>query len=417
MLSQTYAKTPVIKFTRGKYNEIFPPMLVQHITEQEAIKRLVDDNAKIGNVLKLPKFGFSFGGTVVHALQYAHHMHLREVLAGECEDIVESELYEAVTGRGEPLSLRPVGLEERYFDAFAPVLRCLTPRNLNSAGRSASGGNAGHSAERSASGVLKWQVGVKDHGRVEILKESDPAKAVAEAQRFYADWAALDDEDFDSQIQAVLAVLPPSVMHDFWHAEMARDELWEYGGGFAIRPRGNHRVLELYLPEGLRVIETDFLRAVRLADGLARKAGVRADYPTPAEFHDWLTEQDTPQVSAVAWDAKDPLGLTAKFKTADGKEIHLVKRSAMVAAMLSEKGTYTTKLAETALTEPLTSWLKSGDAAARTVLARWVLWKVAQAAKPKTPAPNHTHDHDDSAERSASGDEGHSAAQSASGTH
>ena len=363
-LSQTYPQTPVIQFRHGPYDEILPPLLIAGHDPQSAVAKLVADNAALGKAVKVPKFGFSLNGVVNHALQYVHQLRLRDVLAGECEDIVESELYEAVTGRGEPLSMRPPGLEDRFFDSFVPVFQTLTPRRGNS------------------HGPMKWQVGLPGHGRVEVFSEPDPAQAVAAAQRLYHEWAAQDDDAFDLTARDALAGTGACLFHDYWHAQLKADEAWQYGDGFGLRLRGSHTTLELYLPRGMRVIETGHERAVRLVDALARAAGVKANYPSPAEFKHWLDAQPAPQIEAAQWTAGDELGLPCQVRHG-GEEYALLRRGEAIALYRVEQGAYTAKIAETTLAGPLPNWLKAKDAVAREVVLRWGFWTHSQSGDAK----------------------------------
>ena len=109
----------MIEFERGPYNEILPPPLIGDVSPEEAWKRLYAFSLSKGNKLDKPETDedravlYNLGGVFVH------QMRLREVIAGQAETEVEIALRDAVL-RGERLSLRPLGLEDKEFQTLRP---------------------------------------------------------------------------------------------------------------------------------------------------------------------------------------------------------------------------------------------------------------------------------------------------------
>jgi hypothetical protein len=114
----------MIEFERGPYDEILLPPLIGDVSPEEAWKRLYAFSLSKGNKLNKPEAEedrailYKLGGIFVHQTR------LREVIAGQSETEVEITLRDEVW-RGERLSLRPLGLEDKEFQTFAPVLERL----------------------------------------------------------------------------------------------------------------------------------------------------------------------------------------------------------------------------------------------------------------------------------------------------
>ena len=132
----------MMEFERGPYDEILPPPLIGDVSPEEAWKRLYAFSLSKGHKLDKPETEedravlYNLGGVFVHQTR------LREVIAGQAETDVEIALRDAVL-RGERLSLRPLGLEDKEFQTFAPVLERL--------------------------GTTEWLVGLPGQGHVEPL--------------------------------------------------------------------------------------------------------------------------------------------------------------------------------------------------------------------------------------------------------
>ncbi len=124
-----------IEFERGPYGEIVPPSLAVGMT--------------------LDNLG----------LVYVHQRRLRQAIAGELDDDVARDLYQAVVVEGEPLSLRPLGQEEYDLCSFAPVLQRVEGD--------------------------RWRVGVVGQGRTREIM-APPGRVVELVQGFFVEWCAAE---------------------------------------------------------------------------------------------------------------------------------------------------------------------------------------------------------------------------------
>ena len=331
---------------RGPYGEILPPPLVGGVAPEEALARLVADNAEMGVEVSVPGKGRALEGMYNVALVYVHQLRLREALAGRLPDDPDAEaLRRAVMEERELLSLRPPGLEHLVFTTFAPVLRHL--------------------------GDGRWRVGLPDHGQVEEFEEDDPGRAVERAQALYVAWSEADDDAFDREAKKALKASPRSLFHDFWLAGFEETGVWERGGGFRLTLLGRHNTMQLDTPRGSRIIKTGRLRGVQLCDALARRAGVKPPYPPPGPFQAWLVEAGASTPGRVEWTVgPGQVGLLARIR-AGGRELALVRRRGLVLYPL-ERGKYGKRLTESAWEEPLTEWLAGEEG--RATLITWALW-------------------------------------------
>ena len=267
--------------SRGPYGEILPPPLVEHVTEEEALARLVADNAALGVKVSVPQRGHARDGLINVALLYAHQMRLREVLAGRFESSQEEALYEAVTMDGESISLRPLGLEWARYIGFVPILQTQTPGRLL--------------IPRNRVGPDKpilWRFGINGRGYSELFANIDSVKAVAKAQAIYVRLSTQDAETFEAKARALVDA--PSLLHDYalWQLDDAGE--WNRGAGFRLQVIGAHNTMQLDTPSEARPVSLDPARAVKLLDALARQAGAEADWPRPVELADWLTRMRQP---------------------------------------------------------------------------------------------------------------------------
>ncbi len=145
-----------IEFERGLYGEIVSPSLVAGMLVDEALRMLARDS------------GVPAGEVESLGLVYVHQRRLRQAIAGELDDDVARDLYQAVVVEGEPLSLRPLGQEEYDLCSFAPVLQRVEGD--------------------------RWRVGVAGQGRTREI--AAPLGRVVElAQQLYGQW-------FNEELQA-----------------------------------------------------------------------------------------------------------------------------------------------------------------------------------------------------------------------
>jgi len=333
---------------RGPDGEILPPLLVYDLTTEEMVARLVADNAALGAMVRVPQRGHSREGLEDVAQVYAQQLRLREVLTGKCRDEMEQILYQAVTVEREPLSLRPLGLEDLTFVSFAPVLQRLSH--------------------------FGWRVGLPERGRVEEFETRDPGQALSRAQALYVAWCADEDARFDQAVQTLLEAYPVSLFHDFWLKELERSGQWDRGGGFHLRMLGHHDTQQLETPYQSRIIETARIRGVRICDTLARKAQVPPPYPTPDLFQARCFGAITP--AAVSWTGATT-GLLGEVQ-ARGQKLALVRREGQLQVL--PVGDKRAKLLVVSVWEPvLELWLGWEDG--RSALAAWAIQSTLPAER------------------------------------
>ncbi len=154
--------TDELVFSRGKYGEILPPPLLDHVNPTEALNQFRAFSLAHGKKIAVPT-----NRQVRHALEnlaalFCHQVRLRAVIAGTApaETPTEASL-RAMVMTGTPLSIRPLTFEETDPEGFAPVLQ-----------------------KQAADG---WLFGLPDHGRSETFTAS-PAEAVERAQGLYVAW-------------------------------------------------------------------------------------------------------------------------------------------------------------------------------------------------------------------------------------
>ena len=151
----------MIRFQRGLYNEILPPPLIGDVSPEEAFKRFYAFTLSKGQKIDKPETEEDRAVLYNLAGIFIHQMRLREVIGGQAETEVEIALRVAVLD-GERLSLRPLGMEQKVFDTFAPVLKRL--------------------------GEIDWLVGVPGTGQLAPLANVSPKDVIEQAQAIYVQW-------------------------------------------------------------------------------------------------------------------------------------------------------------------------------------------------------------------------------------
>ena len=348
--------------SRGPYGEILPPPLVEHVTEEEALAQLVADNAALGAKVSVPQKGHARDGLINVALLYAHQMRLRQVLAGRFESSQEEALYEAVTMDGEPLSLRPLGLEWTRYPGFVPVLQAQTPGRLL--------------IPRNRVGPdkpLLWRFGINGRGYSELFAHTDPVEVVAKAQALYVQLSRKDAETFEAKAKALVDAAHPSLLHDYALWQLDSEGEWNRGAGFRLQVIGSHNTMRLDTPSEARPVSLDPARAVKLLDALARQEGATADWPHPAVVAGWLARRNTVAPEAVVW-GNDNLGLPAQIRR-NGAVYMLEQRDDRLRVLANGR-----LAAEVLLELPLERWL-SGELGGRPALALWAVWAGSGGAK------------------------------------
>ena len=151
-------------FTLGPFGEILPPPLVDGLTAEEAWELAgLASLPSAASVERVPPPGLSEderGGLA--AMAPLQQKRLAEALGGQLPTPDGRALYQAVTRRGRPLSLRPLGMEQESYRSFAPVLQ-RTARD-------------------------RWRFGVEGYGRTQELPTGNPAQALEQARQLYVQW-------------------------------------------------------------------------------------------------------------------------------------------------------------------------------------------------------------------------------------
>jgi len=352
----------VITFERGPHGEIFPPPLVAGMTMEEALEELMRASEELGHpITDMPSRGRSREGMEWLAVVHAHQHRLRSCLAGEMMDNPDVlDLHQAVMVEGEPMSLRPLGQEDLVFAGFVPVLQRIE-------------------------GDL-WRIGIGEEQGKALEITAAPEDVVRRAQEIYVLWSDADDEAWGKQVSQALKRLPRSVAHQYWAWQLHQQGQWDRGGGYGLVDPAGHGTRLLDLPGGRRILRTDRLRAVRIVDALARKAGIEASWPQVGEVVAWLEQEGVPLpvpgeeeiqrlgVARVAWKKKSGGAPSASLTVGEKGYALLVSRKEVTLHPI-RKGRPDRKkrLAATAMEAPLREWL--GNAEGRGALAMWAVWE------------------------------------------
>jgi len=349
----------VIEFERGPYGEIFPPPLVAGVDPDEALDKLAKDSAAMGSpITDMPTRGRSRQGMYNLALVYVHQLRLRDAIAGQLQgDPDARDLYQAVVLEGEPMSLRPLGMEALTFSTFAPVLQHV--------------------------GENRWRIGVEGQGKTTVF-DAPLDQVIAQAQAAYVKLSDADDEDWDDKISQALKRVPRLLAHEYWAWRFHQDGMWNRGGGFHLTALRGHGTVRLDLPNGSRILNTSRIRAVHMTDALARRARLEYPWPDPGDIIEWLTDRGVPLVDTESepWEIGEfkvvwKLPASAMLGTDDRRYFLLVKKrggelTLHPASRNGQRPNKRKKLASTVLGPQARVFL--GDEIGRVALTMWAVW-------------------------------------------
>jgi hypothetical protein len=293
------------------------------------------------------------------ALVYVHQLRLRDAIAGQLQDDPDArDLYQAVVLEGEPMSLRPLGMEGLVFSTFAPVLQRV--------------------------GEDRWRVGVEGQGKTTVF-DAPLDQVIAKAQAAYVKLSDADDEDWDEKVGKAMKRVPRLLAHEYWAWRFHQDGEWDRGGGFHLTALRGHGTVRLALPNGSRIINTSRVRAIHMVDALARKAKVEYPWPDPGDIIEWLTDRGVPLVDTestpwaigkfkVAWKPNPP---GAVLGTEDERYFLVVKKRGGELTLHPSSGNgkrpnKRKKLAATALGPQIKDFLT--DEIGRVALTMWAVW-------------------------------------------
>lgn len=348
-----------VAFVRGPYGEIFPPPLLVGVDPDQALAELERASEELGSpIVNMPGRGRSRDGMYNLALLRAHQLRLRAAIAGHMMDDPDArDLHEAVAVQGEPMSLRPMGLEDLSFAGFAPVLQRIEGD--------------------------RWRVGVEGHSKTAGIVASLP-EVVAKAQSVYVAWSDDDDVQWEGRIGRALKRMPHLLFHDLWAAQFQRDGVWDRGGGFRLQALRGHGTCRLETPAGVRILNASRLRAVHVCDALAMRAGVPFPVPQPGDVIAWLEREGIPPVdrSTTPWQA-GPVQFawrssggraSALFSLGEERYVLLAGRRELTLHPAGKRGRPHRKkrLGRTSVGDALPRWIAGEEG--RVALGMWALW-------------------------------------------
>ena len=357
-----------IGFARGPDGEVFPPPLVSGVGPEEALALLEQDAKMNGNrITHVPKRGQSRQGMYNLAMLYVHQRNLKRALAGQLMDDADGRaLYESIVEQGDPLSLRPIGMEALHFSTFAPVFRRIEEH--------------------------RWRVGLPDRGRTALIA-GEAGEALERAWAMYIEWCQDESERFVAAVDGLLKTgnVDQGLNHECWGFLLRRGQV-DIAHGVSVERMGKHSIYRLTTPRGQRIFKAGSPeRATRIAEAIARQAKANLRYPTAQEALGVLTTATgipTPVQTGTTWIIGEA---EARW---EGSGNRLVSRLVVIArddsryALLRRRGTVVlvrragssrkkTTLAQTALAPNVVRWLQQDTG--RLVFLVWAVSRIEQA--------------------------------------
>jgi hypothetical protein len=219
-------------FDRGPYGEIIPPPLIHGATPDEAIAQLATAvKQQSGVEMDQPRSGRSGEGLLRLSAAYVHAQNLLKALRGELWTADAIALRVFVEQGGEPISLRPLYLDDLHFQSFTPIFQ-----------------REGHTANL-------WRVGLADQGKTKLI-EGACAEAFAQAQATYAQWAAQEEEKLNAWLKEKIAGTPTNVYVICWQMQLEQTGLVDLQTDCRLEHWGKHSTYALITPKGLRILRT-----------------------------------------------------------------------------------------------------------------------------------------------------------------
>lgn len=217
-------------FNRGAHNEIIPPNLACGLTPDEAIARLADAvRKKTGKEMAQPRRGRSGEGLLRLSASHAHAENLMRALRGELPTPEGMALRVFVDLIGEPLSLRPLYLEDLHLKTFVPVFQ-----------------------RADTSGEL-WRVGVEGQGRSQLIP-GNCADAFRQAQELYITWAQAEEEKLATWLKKQIAAKPLPMHALYWWLRLDKHKKVRLCNKFNLEQWGAHSTYALRTQEGLYLL-------------------------------------------------------------------------------------------------------------------------------------------------------------------
>jgi hypothetical protein len=276
-------------FDRGPYDEILPPPLIHGATPDEAIAQLATAvKQQSGVEMDQPRSGRSGEGLRRLSAAYVHAQNLLKALRGELWTADAIALRVFVEQGGEPVSLRPLYLEDLHFQSFIPIF------------------------QREGQNNQCWRIGLPDQGKSKVI-EGSCAEAFTQAQATYAEWAAQEEEKLNDWLKKKIAGAPTNVYVICWQMQLTQSGQATLQAGCRLEHWGKHATYALITPKGLRILRTssDEL-AARYAYTIMSKR--LPPPPTPQQVVDaLLTGAPRPEKAGDQWRVN---GAVVAFHTA-----------------------------------------------------------------------------------------------------
>lgn len=217
-------------FKRGPYGEIIPPALVNGTTPDEAIESLATAvKLKSGEDMEQPRSGRSGEGLLRIAATHTHAHNLLRALQGELwtPDAIALKVF--VEQVGEPVSLRPLYLDDLYFQTFVPIF------------------------QREGDDNGQWRIGIQGQGKTKRLPGSC-TEAFAQAQTIYAQWAADEEEKLTAWLKQKTTGMATNVFILYWQLQLEKTGRVDVQDSFCLEHWGHHSSYVLTTPKGIRIL-------------------------------------------------------------------------------------------------------------------------------------------------------------------
>lgn len=265
---------PVGLISRGIYGEIIPPPFHYGINPEKAIDDLATAvKNSTGEELHRPTRGKSRIGLERLAALYTHQRRLSQALAGEMENDPQAKALHLLLENCEPLSLRPLFLDELHHLSFVPVMQ----RGEGSS----------------------WYVGVQGRGRFHQFTADSIADAYAIAQGIYNKWVEEEEKDWHRQMGKVMEQLTPDAHTLFWEVNLSSQKKADVAPEYRLERWGGHGQYALWLPNKQFFsfsAHTLPMAALYTKAMLLQKKDLVLPPITPAQLHETL-KQVLPEIN------------------------------------------------------------------------------------------------------------------------
>lgn len=218
-------------FARGPYGEILPPNFAYGVNPHDAVEQLAQAvKAETGEDMDRPQHGKSGQGLLRIAAAFVHSQNLIRALRGELITTDALLIRVFVEQVGEPISLRPLYLDDLYHQTFVPVFA------------------------REGDDPTTWRIGRPGEGKTRLLKGDCPT-AFAEAKRLYTQWAEEEESHFATWLKEKTGAVRDNVHVLMWALQLAAKQRATIMDGFNLEHWGSHSTYGLITPKGTRLLK------------------------------------------------------------------------------------------------------------------------------------------------------------------